>query len=777
VKKIAVICILSCLYSLNGLAQTWVRKQDFPSSGRINPLSFTIGNTGYFGNGIISGFSSDSADFFKYDLLTDQWTPIAPLPERFNAAVSFSIGQFGYAGIGYVIQVFNNGYGYKRLRVSSDFFKYDPVLDSWSKQASYPQLDTYNCGSFTLNGTGYVGGGIDSLGSLYTHVFSYDPVNNQWSPQDSLPNALSGPSGFSSNQTGFVCLGSNHGDTLSDKFYQFNPGANSWNTLPNSPLTQFGSRYCSFAADSSVYFCLDSSQFWRYIPSNGLWQRLSNTPFEAAGATMVLHGIPLIIPEGTSEVWQLCPPLHVRVGTDTSICQGMQTRLHASGGLIYSWSPATGLDNPNSMDPLASPSDTTVYIVTVTDSFGCKGVDSLRINIKPVPLIQIVANRTTLCSGDTTQLTASGGSIYSWQPTTGVSNPNLPNPVITPLDTTFYRVSVTNNQGCSSQDSIRIQVLPLPNVQAIATPSTICRGDTTTLKTIGGQFYTWSPTGTLSDSTGSFVKAFPLSNTTYTLTRADNAGCSASVLLQVLVNSLPTISLSAIPQIICSGDTAILSATGSVYYSWTPAKALSSPNGSQVKAFPDSTVTYLVGVTDSTGGCRVDTSLTLIVNSSPPVPWITAASTILTSSALTGNQWYFNGTPVPGAINQSDSVTVNGVYQVCVKNGAGCSSCSSPFPFNSLGVTEFNLTNELILFPNPARTVFTIKFAHEPENDMIIELYNAYGQQVKSIYSGNNTGKIGNQIQVSIAEIPGGLYFVRLRIKNQEVTKSILIEK
>ncbi len=59
------------------------------------------------------------------------------------------------------------------------------------------------------------------------------------------------------------------------------------------------------------------------------------------------------------------------VGPDTSMFWGSSYQLSAGGGVTYSWSPALGLDSATSPNPIASPLETTVYVVTISDGFGC----------------------------------------------------------------------------------------------------------------------------------------------------------------------------------------------------------------------------------------------------------------------------------------------------------------------------------------------------------------------------------------------------------------------
>jgi len=59
----------------------------------------------------------------------------------------------------------------------------------------------------------------------------------------------------------------------------------------------------------------------------------------------------------------------------TTIQAGETVQLNASGATSYIWTPSTGLDCFDCPDPIASPTQTTIYTVTGTDSSGCTGVD------------------------------------------------------------------------------------------------------------------------------------------------------------------------------------------------------------------------------------------------------------------------------------------------------------------------------------------------------------------------------------------------------------------
>ncbi len=157
------------------------------------------------------------------------------------------------------------------------------------------------------------------------------------------------------------------------------------------------------------------------------------------------------------------PPAYA--GKDTTVCFGFSVPLKASGGITYLWSPGTFLNATNIANPIAvNPTATTQYIVAVTDVVGCPkpAFDTVIVNVDP----QVIANAgpadTTSVLGEPLQLNGTGGSIYSWQPSTWLSNPTISNPVASPEDNITYQLLVTSAAGCSSRDSIHIKLYKVP---------------------------------------------------------------------------------------------------------------------------------------------------------------------------------------------------------------------------------------------------------------------------------------------------------------------------
>lgn len=150
-------------------------------------------------------------------------------------------------------------------------------------------------------------------------------------------------------------------------------------------------------------------------------------------------------------------------GPDNTICFGGSAQLNASGGSIYSWSPAAFLTATNIPNPVSvKPTDNVRYIVTVRDVLGCpKPVKDTMILF----VAKIKANAgpadTSVVLGQPLQLGASGGTIYSWTPITWLNDPNIYNPIALPQNDINYVVRVSNAVGCFDLDTIRVHVFKI----------------------------------------------------------------------------------------------------------------------------------------------------------------------------------------------------------------------------------------------------------------------------------------------------------------------------
>lgn len=217
----------------------------------------------------------------------------------------------------------------------------------------------------------------------------------------------------------------------------------------------------------------------------------------------------------------------LEAGKDTTICLGDSILLSpGSDGLLYRWSPAGSLDDPNTKRPWAKPTQTTIYQV-VANIGSCSATDALRVTTVPYPIVS-VSPTVELCFGDSANLLATGGIDYRWSPASGLSSITISNPTAYPQRSTTYRVAVRDNKGCPkpSFDTIRVNVLP--RVPAFAGRDTaVVVGQPLQLSGSGGTYYRWDPSDGLNDPNIPNPKAVLNDDTRFILKVTTAQGCFA----------------------------------------------------------------------------------------------------------------------------------------------------------------------------------------------------------------------------------------------------------
>jgi gliding motility-associated-like protein len=156
--------------------------------------------------------------------------------------------------------------------------------------------------------------------------------------------------------------------------------------------------------------------------------------------------------------------------SNSPVCAGDTISLTSSGGTGYSWNGPGGftsiIQNPGI--PNADIEMAGEYIVTVT-SAGCKDTDTTNVIVNALP-IATAGNNGPVCAGNTINLTASGGTGYSWNGPGGftsiIQNPSIPNATVSTAG--IYTVMVATINGCS--DTVTQSVLVNEYPVAIAGP-------------------------------------------------------------------------------------------------------------------------------------------------------------------------------------------------------------------------------------------------------------------------------------------------------------------
>ncbi|MGZ4011808.1 MAG: PKD domain-containing protein, partial [Flavisolibacter sp.] len=160
---------------------------------------------------------------------------------------------------------------------------------------------------------------------------------------------------------------------------------------------------------------------------------------------------------------KLVPYPGVNAGRDTMICYDTKVQLHGTMvGSTFTWSPTASLDNPNSLDPMASPKSTTAYVLTVRDNLGCPKPSRDTVTVTVLPKINASAGKdTAVVVNQKLQLIGSGGVKYAWTPGTSLNRTDVKNPVGVydgSFDSIRYKMVVTNEAGCMDSAYVTVRV-------------------------------------------------------------------------------------------------------------------------------------------------------------------------------------------------------------------------------------------------------------------------------------------------------------------------------
>ncbi len=286
---------------------------------------------------------------------------------------------------------------------------------------------------------------------------------------------------------------------------------------------------------------------------------------------------------------------NTNAGDDVIISEGDSTVLIATGADTYLWN--TG---ETTASITVAPNSTTVYAVTGFTN-GCESSDDILVTVDIETVNASAGSDVTICNGENTILTASGGSTYLWN--TGETTPSI---TVSPNATTTYTVTVFNTaQTASDTDSVIISVNELPNTNA-GDDVIISEGSSTVLIATGADTYLWN-TG----ATTASITVAPNSTTVYAVSGFTN-GCESSDDILVTVE-VETVNANAGNDVtICNGENTVLTATGGSTYLWSTGETTAN-----ISVNPNSTTTYTVTVFNTAQTVSDTASVIVSVNELP----------------------------------------------------------------------------------------------------------------------------------------------------------------
>lgn len=412
----------------------------------------------------------------------------------------------------------------------------------------------------------------------------------------------------------------------------------------------------------------------------------------AAGGNSVASGTVYVTPTftatGTYTVYAgSCPgiyrvPIIINVGSGATItvnsptiCPGQTITLTANGATSYTWN--TG---PTTNTISVSPASTTIYTVNAT-SGTCSGTQTTQVVVSSTPTISVASS--TICSGNSVTLTANGATNYTWSPGGQLTS----SIAVNPTSTTVYNITGANG-SCIGVTNATVSVTNTPTLSTSS--RTICAGQVATFTVSGATTYTWNPGNT----TGISYTTSPASSGTVSVIGA-NGTCTSQVTTSITVTPNPTVAVSN--QTICSGQTAILTATGATTYSWN-----TGPTTNTISVTPTSLTIYTV--VGTTNACTNTKTVSVTVSSQPTVAVANASicsgnSTILTANGATNYTW------MPGG-QLTNTVSVNpGSTTIYTITGATGTCTSSTNATVNVTSTPTLVANSATICPGQTATL------------------------------------------------------------------------
>ncbi|MCW3127126.1 MAG: hypothetical protein JWO03_2784 [Bacteroidetes bacterium] len=345
---------------------------------------------------------------------------------------------------------------------------------------------------------------------------------------------------------------------------------------------------------NNVPYTITASEGWRFIPQNGSTVALGTTvwtPNISLSDDSIVN--PLATPTTGQTYYvdeyltinQFTNPTtcHVRdsvtvnvtsfshsvTASPVTVCPGDTSRLtFTSGNTIsnYTWTPSSLLSDATVFNPLATVYDTTRFVVNVVDNNGCRGIDSVTVNVFPTPHPH-VGPSVTLCYYDAVQLSVSGTyTDYQWfvldplspsgRDTLGTASTINAHP---PGDY-IVRVLAAGSTCYYFSDTAHIDSFPHPLLHVTSSgPDSFCTGGNVILQTDQGYSnYNWTPAGGANQNV-------PVQTTgDYSYTAEDANGCHLfSDTAHIRVSDPPVITLNNYKDPICTTDTDVIIATTS----------------------------------------------------------------------------------------------------------------------------------------------------------------------------------------------------------------------
>ncbi len=425
----------------------------------------------------------------------------------------------------------------------------------------------------------------------------------------------------------------------------------------------------------------------------------------------------------------------------------------------------------------------TIYTATNSGSYtiintlnGCSSLESDQIEVtaNKTPSIPVLkaAKSTTICDGSSVKLFTSNNGVNEWYRDGALIAGTNGNTYTATLSGN-YSIKTENLKGCVSGSSnpVIIAVNQTADVSAINGVSKFCVNENAQLNntTVGGN---WSSnnSGIISIDGNGSIKALNagIAIISYKVYNA-NGTCATTVTKQINVTALPLkpIITAASATSFCSPGSVVLNSNSNTGNQWIKDGINIS---SAVSNNYTATTSGTYAVVNSQNGCSSPISDFLIISANtaaiPPVIKVSGSTSVcsgqevkLYTSTSSGNEWYKDGTLIPGATSSSYQVTASGSYTLKANNISGCVSGTSA---------------AIVITVNPLPNVSALT---GPSTLCVNSSSPLTNTSKGGVWQSSNTGILTVDETGSIVGISSGAAFVNYTVANNNATCSTTVSK